>query len=229
MDRWLGSPAPTLLSPLSLRKKEGNLVRGYPSILQWLLCLSCALCFLNTIHAERTVREKAGLYFTTKKSEAHMTSMARRKSNTIKAALQMAVQWDLCSFLLIKKESRLTSAINTMSLWETKNTHITVFSQLPTSLTTILQRDTAHYLDSVSRRYPRLTKAIYVLPCDICNVFEVTEGLKVKGSIAVSCALMLKIPCGKCIGRQKWRLFFHTFFHVRNEWLSWNIPHMQAT
>lgn len=40
-----------VLTPFILEEKGGNHVRGYPSILPRLLCLSCSLCFLNTIHA----------------------------------------------------------------------------------------------------------------------------------------------------------------------------------
>lgn len=43
---------PTLsevLNPSILEEKGGNSVRGYPSILPCLLCLSCSLCLQNII------------------------------------------------------------------------------------------------------------------------------------------------------------------------------------
>ena len=44
----------------TLEGKGGNPVRGYPSILPWLLCLSCSVCFLNTTHIGQKVDEKNG-------------------------------------------------------------------------------------------------------------------------------------------------------------------------
>lgn len=45
----------------TLEGKGGNPVRGYPSILPCLLCLSCSVCFLNTTHVGEKDDEKNGL------------------------------------------------------------------------------------------------------------------------------------------------------------------------
>lgn len=75
---WTGGviyhPPPTLsdvLTPSILEGKGGNPVRGYPSILPCLLCLSCSLCFLNTIDAgtERETGSNAALLKKKKKKQ----------------------------------------------------------------------------------------------------------------------------------------------------------------
>lgn len=46
VGRCVGVKHLTALNTLEL--KGGNPVRGYPSIIPCLLCLSCSVCFLNT-------------------------------------------------------------------------------------------------------------------------------------------------------------------------------------
>lgn len=91
-----------VLTPSILEGKGGNLVRGYPSILPCLLCLSCSLCFLNTIHAGRTEREREKLARTcsakTCRGERVMTRSETKRENTTRTAdaewrsLQMVVR-----------------------------------------------------------------------------------------------------------------------------------------
>lgn len=125
---------PTLsevLAPSILEGKGGNTVRGYPSILPCLLCLSCSLCFLNTIHAGWVAEKNCALTCTAKnwqKEKSDDTEWNNQKGTTYIADLKQPPNkerssWlsdEICAIFHLqqeykKKESRLLSAVEIMS------------------------------------------------------------------------------------------------------------------